>query len=98
VIVGGDLNTTAEEMEVEAVNGSWFFEYLLGLNRTTNNITSHHLDGNREIDYIFSDMPLTDLRLHMPHIRELSDHDTVCATFTNAHVQLEAQVPDRKLA
>jgi endonuclease/exonuclease/phosphatase (EEP) superfamily protein YafD len=98
VIVGGDLNTTAEEMEVEAVNGSWFFEYLLGLHRSTNNITSHHRDGNREIDYVFSDMPLTDLRLHTPHIRNLSDHDTVCVTFTNAHVQLDAQVPDRKLA
>jgi hypothetical protein len=60
IILGGDLNTTIDDMEMEAVNGSLFFEYLLGLNRSLNRVTSHHRNGDKEIDFIFSDAPVTD--------------------------------------
>lgn len=47
VIVGGDLNCTIDEMEEEAVNGSWLFEYLITLHRSRNTTTSYHNGGTR---------------------------------------------------
>jgi endonuclease/exonuclease/phosphatase (EEP) superfamily protein YafD len=60
IILGGDLNTTIDDMEMESINGSYFFEYLLGLNRSSNRVTSHHRNGEKEIDFIFSDAPVID--------------------------------------
>lgn len=98
VIIAGDLNTSAEQMEVEAVNGSLFFEYLLQINRTRNATTCHHLNGTREIDFILSDAPLQDVRLDTPNIRRLSDHDVVCCDFAASTNELTALIPDRELA
>jgi endonuclease/exonuclease/phosphatase (EEP) superfamily protein YafD len=98
VIIGGDLNTDPEEMEEEAVNGNWLFEFFLSLNRSHSGATSHHKNKHRELDYIFSGMPVSTLKLDLPNIRNLSDHDPVVVAFQTTQRRTEAQIPDRKFA
>jgi hypothetical protein len=98
IIIGGDLNVNADEIEEEVVNGSWLFECILGLNRSHNATTSHHRDGNREIDFIFSGIPLENVQLTIPNIRDLSDHDPICVQMQATQVKTEAYIRDCEFA
>lgn len=78
VIFGGDFNLETDDMEFEDVNGSWLFQYLNGLHRSNSGPTSHHRNGSREIDFVFSSLRMRDVRNCLPNARRLSDHSPVC--------------------
>jgi hypothetical protein len=80
------------------VNGSWLFQFIMDLNKSSNTATSHHLNGNREIDFIAGTMRMTDVGFHLPHIRQLSDHNPICVTIDGTTEEVTALVPDRTVA
>lgn len=77
------------------------FDYLAQLNCSFNKDgTSFHKDGQREIDFVFSDLPITDLRLNtnQENMRQLSDHDPIAVQVQVPKVTMETLYPDKTLA
>jgi hypothetical protein len=69
-----------DDIETEAVNGSWVFDFITNLNRSNNASTSHHRGGQREIDFIFGDAPMKNEPVLIGDARNLSDHDLICTS------------------
>lgn len=81
------------------MNGEWLFDFLREMNRSNNpGGTSHHRSSNRELDYIFSSYPITDVQLAIPEIRNLSDHDPVAVSIQVPTARVTASIPDKRVA
>jgi endonuclease/exonuclease/phosphatase family metal-dependent hydrolase len=98
IIFGGDFNMDAEDMEFEYVNGSWLFQHLNTLHRSSSGPTSHHRGGSREIDFIFSTQEIRNIRDCLPNARRLSDHNPVCVAVECSNEPSRITIPDRELA
>lgn len=79
------------------MNGSYFFELVKDLYRSNQGATCFKTEGGRELDWLVSTAPMEDIKLEMPWIRELSDHNIVCVSFRCDKLETTALIPNKKL-